>query len=110
MNAMEIAQAIRGQIRTTELWAIGAKNFCVIPAGKQVSGGLVFDASLYGRGRCRVAIGLNGKDLYDVLIMTGRGYTKILAEFKDVFCEDLESFVVGALENKFKTVEQKAFI
>ncbi len=98
MNHMEIARTIISQIRKTELMAIGAKGFTALSRNDLRLGGLMFQASLFGRGKCKVIIELNGRDLYNVTIVTGRAFDKTVSASNDVFCEDLEGFVVAPLE------------
>lgn len=98
---VEIARTITTQIHKNELWAIGAKNFVALSETAFRIGGLQFDASLFGRGRCKVVIELNGKDLYNVTVLTGRQYNQIVAKHVDIFCEDLEYNVVKSVEDRF---------
>lgn len=100
-QAIQIATTIKSQIRSTELMAIGAKNFFALTPCQAYAGGLRFNASLFNAKRCLVTVMLSHKDLYEVMITGGKGYTKVIANFSDVYAEDLEAFVIEAVEKYF---------
>lgn len=95
---MEIAKTIKSQIIPTELWAIGAKNYVALSESEKALGGLAFDASLFGKRRCKIIITLNHRDLYNVELQSAKGTQKACS---DVFCEDLTYSVVKMAEEWF---------
>ena len=95
----EVAKTIISQINRMELMAIGAKNF--VSLSSTDFGGVQFDASLFGRKRCKVAIVLTGEDLYNVCVFTGKLCDKVAGSAKGVFCEDLTGVVVELVEKRF---------
>jgi hypothetical protein len=102
MNAaekLEVAKTIKSQIKFTELMAIGAKNFLSLSTTD--FGGLLFDASLFGRKKCKVAIILTAEDLYNVCVFSGKMCEKVVGSAKGVFCESLEEVVVSIVEKHF---------
>jgi hypothetical protein len=105
MNALEnaiqkkeIANTIIKQIHRHELCAIGARNLTSMSSTP--FGGLMFDAALFGRKKCKVAITLTADDLYDICIFTGPSL-KCFASAKGVFAEDLTEIVVDLVEKRF---------
>ena len=98
VEKMEVAKIIKSQISTRELWAIGATNFVSLSSSNY--GGLSFKASLFGKKSCVVAIELNAKDLYNVVIFAPRSL-KALGSAQDVYAEDLEGIVVEMVEKRF---------
>lgn len=99
MDKMEVAKTIKSQIRWNELFAIGAKNYVSLSSSN--FGGLSFDASLFGKKKCKVAIELNGADLYNVCVFKGKMCEKLVGSAAGVFCEDLTDVVVSMVEGHF---------
>lgn len=99
MEKLQVAQTIRSQISTRELLAIGAKNY--VSLNTTDFGGLQFDASLFGRKKCKVLIILTGEDLYNVCVFKGKLCEKVVGSAKGVFCEDLTEVVVNIVERNF---------
>lgn len=99
LEKKEVAKAIMSQISRNELWAIGAKNF--ISLSTTDFGGLQFDASLFGRKKCKVAIILTAEDLYNVCVFKGKLCDKVVGSARGVFCENLEEVVIEIVEKHF---------
>ena len=99
MEKLEVAKTIRSQINPMELMAIGAKNY--ISLNTTDFGGLQFDASFFGRKKCKIVIILTGADLYNVCVFKGKLCEKVVGSAKGVFCEDLTEAVVGIVERNF---------
>lgn len=74
---------------------IGAKNFIAMSASANVRGGLQFSLPAFGTPRVnKIVVKLNAMDLYDVEFYFLRGgKAKLVAEAKDVFCDNLKSVV-----------------
>lgn len=100
----QVAATIKQQIGPMTLARVGASGFYYT---SQESGGLVFDARLQRRGGSqvrlmRVAVALNGRDLYDVRVTHTRGgrgaHRYDLVEHyqaSDVDAENLSGVIAG---------------
>ncbi len=98
LRKKEVAKTIASQFDRNELWAIGAQKLQSLSSSK--FGGLMFNASLFGRKKCVVAILLTGDDLYNIAVYIGKNLTCI-GSAKGVFAEDMTCQVVNIVEKRF---------
>jgi len=104
---LELAKTIADQIGFRTLMALGAKDKKVIHGAEGHSGGLFFAVSLFGdkRTACTVSVVLNGKDLYNVLILHRRTIEVFSAT--DLYAEDLGPTIEYEIESFFAKVASK---